>query len=256
MENNYGYDNELEIIGALNGKKLFMLNSFLRYCINFMFDNPGMFTTIKAYKYEFVAKPDIVIEVKGIKKFVSVKFATSESIHFEGVKTFVLFLRDLGISEETQKTILKFQYGDGTMTGTGSKRQSFEELMISMRDQLDEANKELNRREIIEKTFDRFIVDGGYGNHDSVNYVLIGTKDHGNLVSIEELKHYAIRKDTSYFKTLHIGPITLRPYMRDVGFKSKNQYKRDIIHGDYSGLSQDAMKIESYRKTGFLKRRG
>ena len=58
------------------------------------------------------SKPDIYVSVGSSITYLSLKDGRSDSLHFESVKGIVLFLRSLGVSAKTQKTILLFHYGD------------------------------------------------------------------------------------------------------------------------------------------------
>jgi len=247
MQNN-GFNNEIEICSSINNKKFKSINDFMKELIVFMYGPIDKNTIIHSEKYDPFEKADIYFEVNGIRKFVSIKSGKTKSIHSEGIKTFILFLRSLGVSVETQKTILLFQYGDGTLDGTGDKRLTHDELMIIMKNQIENANKELNNENIIKETVDRFVFTGGYGEKaKTVDFILYGTKDHGVFVSKKELLDYALKRKTEYIRTLHIGPITIRPYMRDIERKSLNPYKRDIVHGDWKDLNGDMMVIEGKR---------
>ena len=83
---------------------------------------------------------------KGIKKYVSLKSGRAESIHQEYIKNFILFLRSLGISKRTQQTILLYQYGDGTMDGSGKRRMKYHEMRTWLDERIKEAKNKLNDR--------------------------------------------------------------------------------------------------------------
>ena len=67
--------------------------------------------------------------------------------------------RQFGISIETQKTLLLYQYGDGTMDGTGTKRMNYHEVFDWLHTHIEKANEELNGKfDIILSTFETLFV--------------------------------------------------------------------------------------------------
>lgn len=245
---NKGFDIELDIIDEINGKKYSELNDFMKECIKFMFPKVKNKDIITAYKYDVHAKTDIIISVNNQEKGVSIKSGNAKQVHEEGIKSFVFFLRSLNISQETQKTILYYHYGDLTMTGTGQRRFDYEQLQQMMAGPIKVANMELNNPEIIRKTVERFLFTGGYESTKAVDYIIFGNERYGSIASKEEIIKYALLKNTSYLNSLHIGPIIIRPKLRDIHFASMYQYKRDIVCGSWKELLGDVMKISNLRK--------
>ena len=69
--------------------------------------------TINAYKYGRHAKVNIVIEINGIKKGISIKQRPHNFVHIEPTNRFTKYLKNLGFSE-TDK-LLKYLYSDNLM---------------------------------------------------------------------------------------------------------------------------------------------
>lgn len=241
MRNN-GYYKELELIEQLNGKTYDQLNPQARKIIDVIFNEKE--GVIEAGKCEFKSKPDIYIDLNGRHCLVSIKSGNSNSIHFEGIRDFVLFLRSLDVSKEVQKTVLLFQYGDGTMDGTGKTRFGKDRLISAMGDRIEIANQQLNKPEIIRKCIERAFFNGGYDKADSnVDYVLYIDNGSYYLADRQQLIDYALKEDYRYISTLHIGPVIVYPYLRDIERKSKNEYKRNIVHCKWINLKQTVKTI-------------
>ena len=139
-----GFFKEDEILYHLNNHKIKELNNNLRYVMKVLYgplDNEEVVTCEKTTGF---IKPDIIITYKGIKKAVSIKSGKSEFIHEGWVKDIVLYLRSLGVSKNTQKAILLYQYGDGTLDGSGEPME-FAKVRYLYDDIVREANKELNK---------------------------------------------------------------------------------------------------------------
>jgi len=244
---NIGYFNEFEIVDALNKKQYSQLNGFMKYCVSFMYPSILDSDIIYAEKYLPHAKADLKIEVNGEEKYISVKSSRSSYVHAEGIPTFIEYLKDMDISQRTIDTILFFQYGDGTLNGTGQIRCSHEEIMEKMKNEIYKANYEMSEPKFVKKTIERFMFTGGHDETHPVDFVLFGDPNFGVIASKEEIITYALRKRIYTIRTLHIGPIIIRPYLRDINFVSRYQEKRNVIQGDWHNLLQDILTISEHR---------
>ena len=115
MPMNYGFLNEEEIVHRIDGKRIEELSHNLKNLLRDLYGVLDDEEIVHCQRTDDYIKPDIVIDYKNEKRYVSLKCGRSNIVHSEYVKNFVLFLRELGISKRTQQTILLYQYGDGTM---------------------------------------------------------------------------------------------------------------------------------------------
>ena len=104
-----------------------------------------------------ISKGDVYLQINSEIKYLSIKSGNTDSMHFESIVSFIWFFRKLGVSEKTQKILLLFHYGDGTLDGTGSRRMLFEELYIKYKYLIEFASKELNSKEIVSPAYRRNI---------------------------------------------------------------------------------------------------
>ena len=247
-----GYLHEDEMIEFLNNKKISSLSNNLRKFIIELFgvvDPDKMVYCEYAIEY---TKPDFVVTYDGKKKYVSMKSGNAEVVHHEKIETFLSFLRALGVSEETIKTILLHQYGDGTIDGTGKERIPIDELKYNLRFQIEEANKELNDVDVIKAVTDRVLFQGVNNEVPAADAIYHGTFEYGVTVNKKQIMKYIIKKALRwhYYNSLHIGPFFIRPHARYIGTEIKNPKSRSMIDLHWPRLSVDfeyiARNFDSY----------
>lgn len=244
---NIGISNEYSIVKSYNDKKVKELNSFQKEFIKELFSDLNDEDVIKASKFTKTAKPDIYITCGKQIKFISIKSGKTDSVHFEKIKDFILFLRKHGVSKETQKTILLFHYGDGTLDGSGKIRKPFNELIIDLKERIEKANLELNSALIIEQTFLRACIKGNEYRSNSVDYFYYGDENYGVYISKEKLLSFILRKRNYSYYSPHIGPMTIQPYLRDINYKSKNTFKRDYVQIKWHYFLADIERAKIYK---------
>ena len=165
MRINSGLQNELDLIKAIDGKRFDDFGNNIKNLMKAMYDDfdDDIFVVTKE---DPRAKPDIAVTYHGKTFHISIKSGGAEHIHCEDIKKFILSLRARGISKETQKTILKFQFGDGTLDGTGKDRLPYQTIFLQMQDEIKAANIELNRnRELVVDYVTKFLF---HGNHEDL----------------------------------------------------------------------------------------
>lgn len=151
----------------------------------------------------------------GIEKAISLKTGTACEVHRENVKTFIPFLRRLGISEKTLKTIVLFQYGDKTYDGSGKERMTSGETFAWLEKQIKEANEELNsRKDLINLVLERCVFQGIDCKARHAEYIYHGSRSDGIIISQNQINKYVEKKRFDYINHLHIGPLLLRPHAR------------------------------------------
>ena len=246
---NKGLMAELDFKASFNGKIFKNLNLFQKEFMCELFPNIKLddFIICKKYHKEF-AKPDVVISVNDMERFISIKSGSSDGMHIEDIKTFILFLRSIGVSSKTQKILLLYHYGDGTLDGTGQKRMLHNEIAYKYKDLIEFANRELSSPKIIVECLNRFVFQGTNNFMKSIDFLYYGDGIYGVYCSKNDLSNFVLSRDYSHLKTMHIGPMSIQPYLRDVDFKSKNQYKRHKVQIKWHYLLTDIEKTNSLKK--------
>lgn len=244
MPTNTGNLKEMEIVNHLNNKKIKDLSNNLRSLVQALYGPLEENKKVKCELVEGFIKPDFVITYNGEKKYVSMKTGRAEVVHQENIKSFILFLRSLGVSAETQKTILFYQYGDGTLDGSGEQRFNYNRLRVLLEDRIDRANHELNNDiEIIRKVIDRCIITGTLENAIPIDGLYFGDVNYGEIMTVKQLKRHIDKKDWLWMKNLHIGPIQIRPHARYIGKEIKNPEAREKVECYWANLSADVSFI-------------
>ena len=240
-----GRNVEEAIIKSYDNKIFKQLNEFQKEIIKELFGDVTNYDVIEAGSLSEMYKPDIYLKIEDKIKYISIKSGRSDSIHFEGIKSFILFLRSKGISLRTQKIILLFHYGDGTIDGTGEKRYEFNKIIEKMGDLLDEANEELDNKELITDLMYRFVFRGFRDDEPCVDMLYFGDENYGEYATRDNIIKYVVNKRYIHIKTLHVGPMTVQPYLRDVLRKSKHPEKREQIQVKWHYLLTDIQYVNN-----------
>lgn len=200
MGRNSGFENEEEIVIALNDKTLKTLsNKNLVAFIKDLFPNITLHDKIYCTlcdrqvieinnrKQSMNPKQDIVIIVNEVEKFISVKKGSGNSVHEEKLETFIDFLvKELQASDEVVKSLKVFHWGDGTLDGTASpeKRLKGKDITITYAKEMGIIHdffKE-NKRKIIE----RVLLHGAHKEIvNKVDFIYHGSVESGVWCNID-----------------------------------------------------------------------
>ncbi len=252
MPNNHGRLREDEMIIQLHGKKVKDLNQNLHYLMEELFGVIEDEEYVSCEPTDDHCKPDFIITYKGQRKGVSMKSASSTSMHNEPISTFVVFLRSLHISEYTINTLLLNQYGDGTTDGTGTERMPLEVLKYKLADDIAEANDELNNdKERVVQIIDRLVFLGSDPNLPQADAIYHGDFRQGTVITRTQVLKYMGSRYFNYYDNLHIGPLFLRPHARYIGKDIKNPEYRHRIDFNWSRLIND-MEYISKRFSSYV----
>ncbi len=244
MPNNHGKLKEDEMYLSLNNKKVANLSPNLRYMLEEMFGALEVDEVITCTQPEEFIKPDLLITYKGKQMGLSMKYGTSNLMHSENIETFIPFLRGLGVSEETLKTIVLYQFGDGTYDGTGKVRVPIEELKYRMMKQIKAANDELNsNEELIVKVAERLIFQGVNKDAPKAEAIYHGDVMDGVIVTRPQIIKHIKRKNWNYYDNLHIGPLFLKAHARYIGKEVVNEKYRRKIDASWPRLLEDITYI-------------
>ncbi len=185
-------------------------------------------------------KVDLIITYKGIVKNVSIKTGRAEIVHNEILNNFVAFLENEGISESTIRTIRLFHYGDGTIDGTGKNRMSYLEIASLLKDDIEQANSELNyRKEFVLKTIYHCVFKGAKKENPEIDAIYFGTKDYGIMATKKQIITHIRKRNFGFYENLHIGPLLLRPDARYSRKEIVDERKRNRIVLYWPNLNAD-----------------
>ena len=222
MPSNHGKLIEDELMLALNNHRVMDLIPNLHYLMRELFGALEPEELVTCAQPDKPIKPDLLITYKGETKGLSVKSGTSEYVHGEPVEKFVEYLKTQGVSDNTVKTILLNQFGDGTIDGTGKERMDLAELKYRLRIQIKEANQELNNNhDILLNILDRMLFQGWdenaipayaiyHGDIYGVFIIFVPCKWQDHATSgISEIKQPETNRDVSQKDSSHTEKNTL-----------------------------------------------
>ena len=240
MISNQGILVETKIASELNGRKISELNTNFKQMMIYLYGVVRNSEEVICDKVIGKLKPDIYVEYMGERKYISIKTGNATVIHTENIKTFCIFLRELGISNRTLQTILLHHYGDGTLDGSGEFRYSSMEIKGKLSQRIKEANEELNQsKEFVLKVLERCLISGVCEGATRIDGLYFGDEKNGQIVTRNMLIHYIEKSDWSWTENLHIGPMHIRPNARYAHEEIKSELKRSRTYIYWPNLSAD-----------------
>lgn len=239
---------DYEVKEALDGKRFDALTPALQNYVGSLFPRVRQDDVVACELCDKYEKPDVRIVVGDEARFVSLKSGRSKSIHYEPVENFILFLRELGVSVKTQKVLLLFHYGDGTLTGKGETRMETSEVMERYASPIRAAIQEINQPKILRACLKRFVFTGTEKRQHAADTISFGDITTFLSVSKDEVFDFVMRQNYGHIRAVHIGPMLISPWLRNVKHIEESEWKRGIIHVTWPYLLTDIQRM--------IKRRG
>lgn len=246
MKNN-GIRNEYLFIKAINGKKLTELSFLLQELVLFLFPHIRKDMIIKCYKNIDYEKGDIVIQIGCRKKYISIKMGHKNSVHCESIKKFIKYLENLNVNKKIINELLKYQYADGTIDGTGKYRKSVLEYRKDNKESIFLINKELNNHEILKSIVNRFIIQGTQWQTHKIDLLVYGTPNDFFFITPKEIYLYILSKKDIQSSSLHFSCLTLQPMSRVLNYNEKKEYMRHWIQIKWYNLEDNIIEIMNER---------
>ncbi|MDY0100808.1 MAG: hypothetical protein WCZ47_03585 [Bacilli bacterium] len=247
MGKNDGHQNEYEIIEVLNKKKIDKLPNHFKKWIQKLFQvDKG---TLYVNKLNNEQKADIVLKVGEVNKYISIKSGNSNSFHSEQINTFIPFLREIGISESTLKTIVFFHYGDNTLDGSGPIRFTSNDLRKTHSKWFKLASDELSQDNIMKHVIERFITKGRYKANFTINGIYHGTKDDGFFLPTKLIYQILLRKKHVWKNgTINFKMLSYQPGSRNLWGIPGSEQKRNNSEIKWRSFKKDALNEIKFSK--------
>lgn len=224
---NLGLQNEQDIINILDDTYVKDLPSFWKKFVCSLFPTALDDDLVHCYKEPPEKKQDICIMACGTRRNVSIKSGNGISVHEETINRFCGFLRWCGITEQSITFLKIYQYGDGTIDGTGEYRMSTKELIEKYPKEIKSFNEEVNNSSSLIMIIRRFLSIGTPNNPSVVNCLYYGTKDGGIYCNMKMLCEYLAKKKYDNIKGIHFGPFTF--YARYRGLNKPKPVEVDSL---------------------------
>lgn len=237
-----GYTNEKNFINEINNKKYKEINILLQEFIKAIFPSIKNNDIIQAQKYGYYAKTDIIIEVNNIKKGISIKSGSKNSVHIEPINKFVKFLNNLEYKEIDK--FLAYIYSDGTINNTGKNRISTEEYIKYHLNDLLIINKELEK--IKEKIIIRSLIKTDVNYKVTVDAFILGEPNDFLWATKEEVIDY-LQNISNESKNAHISNLYIQNWNKNIIQNPKYEHCRNYIQIKWYSMFDDFIKIMQNR---------
>lgn len=239
-----GYQNEHEFSKYLNGRRVKFLNPLFKKMIFTLFDNVVDNDIIRTYIDYENRKYDLVIKVNNEIKKISIKKGFKNSVHVEGIYSFVKFLKDCNLSNEVIDEYLKYHFADGSTDGNGRYRVSAEKYKEINQWKVDYINEKFNNEKIIRKIVYRFILQGRNSN-DLIDGLIYGNVDDFMFLTSNDIMNMIINKKDIYSTGVHFSSLTCQPMNRCLNYNKVYESKRYCVQIKWYNLLDEAIEYSN-----------
>lgn len=237
-----GIENEIEFVNYLDGKKINEVHPIFQQMIEKIFPKFSSKEMIKAWKNKNPQKTDIYIQIKHIKKRISIKKGIKNSVHVEPISEFVHFLIKNHVKKEIIEEYLKYHYADGTANGNGKKRLSVAEYKVNHEEDIQRINLAFNNNKLLEKAVERFVLMGRNDTY-MVDAIIYGVVNDFMWITKEEIKSIILRQNNIVSSAVHFGPLFVQPLARCLNYNPIYEYGRYCVQIKWYNLADDIIKV-------------
>lgn len=243
-QNKLGSLVEDEFVLNLNNKRVRNLTNNLKTLIRDVFGAVSDFSKIKCSRMEDFIKPDIVITIGKVSKYISIKSGRSTNLHGEQIDTVIEFLANEGMPLRHLQLLRYYQYGDGTLNGTGKDRRNYHETFDWLEKYIKEFNEYIERhKEIVIAVVSRIVFDGVDPDAPKADYVYWGDINYGVAVSRNQIMNHLRRKNWAFYDNIHFGPLLIRPHAKYAHREIVNEKSRHKMDFYWANFSEDMLYI-------------
>lgn len=238
---NDGFINEKELREYINSNSYDNYNRNIKDFLSFVFeDDFNANLPFFAEKKHGQVKPDLVITHNGIKKLISIKKGSGNSVHQEKIDVFFPFVENL-FDTENLNYLKKFHYGDGTINDSGSIRYGANECKKIYSTEISKLNRIFNEWDKLIIFLDRFLFVGNVSSA-TVDIVYHGTIDEGLWATKDEILNY-IKNSHFPLNALHFGPLTYQVWGRNEKRMAVHPDRRYIMQVKWGSITKDLKEI-------------
>lgn len=210
-----GLLNEEEIIEYLDQMPFSKLNQKWQKHIKVMFPFVLDSDVIYARKFpDHQAKPDMMVKVRHTIQYVSIKSGRNPSVHQEDFFAFQNFLKRIGVSDQTQRIIYFFHFGETKKLNNDGQPFTKDELETRYSDYFLKASTSLDNTKIIEEVINRTIIKGANMKRNGITYLYYGNLEKGFLLSKEDI-YSLVMNYREHKSSIHFGGLNYQPSGRN-----------------------------------------
>ena len=234
-----GFDNENQIIDALNNVQFNKLNNNLKKAILKINQNKKP-SIILAKKYGGKDKADLSFIIDGNEYSISVKMGTGNSIHQEPVEDFIFYLKNhLEDNQSIFDDLRHFIWGDKSLDGKGKVSDRISASDYKKQYPLKVNNIQLYFNKHIDVLLKRFLITGAVSSKKA-DFLLYGDIVKCNIISEHDLLNYAKCRSK---RPISIGVLNFQTWNRILDGNPKHEHKRGQIQLKWGTLKNDIDKI-------------
>lgn len=228
MGYNPGLFKENQIVFKLDKAKVKDLGRQERHLLRSIYGELDDEEEVRCEIVDNYQKPDFYLIYKGDKKYVSFKTGKTVTIHQEYLDSFIMYLKELKIPQETIDDFFFFFYRDGTYDGSGGEKIVMKELVEANPEKADKFNAVINtNKKVVTAVVDRLLFKGREDTNISAEYICYWReKDAPIVVNKKQIMHHIEKRDWDYMDNPHIGPFQFRPHI----LYAKGDAYRDKYH--------------------------
>lgn len=235
-----GFRSEDYFIWKLNKKRFNELDFNFQLFIEDLFPNIKPNDFIFCKKNEYPQKFDILVTINNLTKRFSLKKGYKNSVHSEGISSFIHFLIENDIPKELVIEFLKYHYADGTTNGTGTYRQNVEEYKINHKEEIKKINNYINQPEILRKCIKRFITKGNNSNIE-IDALVYGVVHDFIWIKREDIYNLLLNRE-EVSDSIHFGRLIYQPMDRCLNYNEKYENKRFISQIKWYNIGDDIIE--------------
>ena len=241
-----GFDNETQILEALDGKRVCDLNKNLTEFLKFLCSGSCSEEDIIMCRKEGGAnKSDLIVRIGSRRPVrVSVKKGRANSVHQEPLDEFIAYIRkEFNASEQLCNDIRGFIWGNGTLNGTGEKedREGVSELKRSMPNSIRRIRIFLkeHKRNLVE----RFLVVGLKSSR-TPDIIYYGDPNDGLWAWFDEVLDFLCHeRNEARRAALPVGGLTLQAWGRANSEGSGSDRNRGVVQSKWPSLKNHLKEI-------------
>lgn len=241
---NNGYQNEIDFINALDGKKIEELNPIFQELIQKLYPTAKQHEKVYAAKYGRYAKTDIVLTVRGKKKGLSIKCGYKNSVHVEPIAKFEKYLSLNKTDEKIIEKIKRYLYADGTNDNTGVARLTNSEYINHYEKSIKDINNELDMLKV--GLSRRFLIETDVKYRVKVAAFIHGIPNDFIWATTEEVEDYLINTKHSS-SSVHVGKLYIQSWDKNIKRNPEYEYRREYIQVKWFSMYDDMIAIMARR---------
>ena len=238
-----GFQLENILVDELNNNFYSNLNQNLKNLISNIFDNDDFLNhQIYSQKYGLGSKPDIFIEINGVKKNLSLKKGSGNSIHQEPLELFIKHLEEtIELPSQIKDDLRLYIWGDGSLEGSGNlnhnKRYSSNEFASVFPETIERLRNFFSPGPALENLIKRFAITG-VSTSENVDFI-VHTKnnyiENCAFISSDKFIKYANSNTyknytQNYRQALPLGiALSLQAWNRNISYKPDKENRRGHI---------------------------